>query len=266
MQLWALASGSSGNCFLLESERTRLLVECGRPLAQVERYLAHCGVSPEELDGIVLTHAHGDHSRSARDLSDLYQVPVYASRGTLSCQSLRDSALARPIDADRPVTIGEIAVLPFAVPHDCFEPVGFRFEADSGRAAITTDLGWVPESAQTQLADLDLLVIEANYDPELLSLAPYPPFLKRRVAGRRGHLSNTAAAQAISACRDRAPGAVWLAHLSENSNTADHALRTVGKHLRRHGLGHIPVRVARHRQPSLYWNSATETVKQLPLF
>lgn len=266
MQLWALASGSSGNCFLLESEGTRLLVECGRPLSQIERYLAHCDVAPDQLDGVLLTHAHGDHSRSAREVSELYQVPVYASRGTLGCRSLRDAPLARPIEPDQPFTVGAIEVQPFAVPHDCFEPLGFRFEAHTGRACITTDLGWVPDQAQAHFTDLDLLVIEANYDPHLLNDGPYPPFLKRRVAGRRGHLSNADAARAIAACRDRAPGAVWLAHLSEHTNTAQHALRTVGNHLRGHGLAHIPVRVARHRNPSLYWNSATERVKQLELF
>ena len=230
MQLWTLASGSSGNCFLLESQGTKLLVECGRSFKDVVGYLEHCSVAPSELSGILLTHAHGDHSRSARDVSDEFQVPIYASRGTLSCQRLYDSPLGRPIEAGHPIRVGEIEVHPFAVPHDCFEPLGFRFESDSGRACITTDLCWLPESVQANFYDLDLLVIEANYDPGLLEAGPYPRFLKRRVASQHGHLSNAAAARAISACGDRAPRSVWLAHLSENNNSQKQALATVASH------------------------------------
>jgi phosphoribosyl 1,2-cyclic phosphodiesterase len=265
MQFWAFASGSSGNCFLLESEHTRLLVECGRPVSQVAAYLERCGLGPHQLDGIVLTHAHGDHSRTARDVSHLYGVPVYASPGTLDCAGLRDAALGHPLQAGRSTRVGEIEIFPFEVPHDCIEPLGFRFESDSGRACFLTDLGFVPPATQSYLVDLDLLIIEANYDPKLLDQGPYPRFLKRRVASASGHLSNQAAARAVAACGDRAPGTVWLAHLSENSNTSDHALRTVGTHLRRRGLGHVALRATRHREPSLHWDS-TVAAKQLSLW
>lgn len=267
VKVWALASGSSGNCFLVESEGTRVLVECGRPLADILRYLAHCGVDPSTLSGVLLTHAHGDHSKSAREFSDRFGVPVYASLGTLGCASLRDSALGRPVADRAPFQVGQIEIHPFAVPHDCYEPLGFRFESATARACITTDLGWVPDTARAHFADLDLLVLEANYDPTLLHGGRYPAFLKARVAGHRGHLSNEDCAQAIAACGDRAPGLVWLAHLSENNNTRDHALTTVRAHLRARGLAHIPVEAARHRRPSLHWNSATAPTRahQLPL-
>ncbi len=264
MQVWALASGSSGNCFLLESEGTRLLVECGRPFREVVQNVQRCGIDPSDLDGILLTHAHGDHSKSAREVSDSFQLPVFASTGTLGCESLRDSPLARPIQSGTPLRIGEVEVRPFAVPHDCFEPLGFRFASHSGTACITTDLGWVPDSVQAQLGDLDLLVIEANYDEHLLHNERYPAFLKRRVSGSHGHLANSDAGQAIAGCGDRAPSLVWLAHISENNNTQRHALGTVGTVLGRHGLGHVRLRATRHRKPSLYWNSA-EALEQLPL-
>ncbi len=257
MQLWALASGSSGNCYLLESEGTRILVEAGRPLREIVRSLRTYGVQPTDLSAILLTHAHGDHSKSARELSDAFQIPIYASTGTLGCETLRNSSLGRPLEDGRPVVIGEVEVRPFAVPHDCFEPMAFRFETDTGSACIATDLGFVPTSAQHQLADLDLLVLEANYDPYLLETGRYPAFLKRRVAGRHGHLSNTDAAEAISACGDRVPRQVWLAHISENNNTPKHALETVKGVLGRRGFGEVPVFATRHRRPSLHWNSAT---------
>ncbi len=264
MQLWALASGSSGNCYLLESEGTRLLVEAGRPFREVVRNLARCGLDPGDLDGILLTHAHGDHSRSARELSEAYRVPVYASAGTLGCESLRDSALGRPVQAGRPTLVGEVEVRPFAVPHDCCEPLGFRFEAHTGSVCIATDLGWVPESVRASFLDLDLLVLEANYDPLLLENGRYPAFLKRRVAGPHGHLSNSDAGASVAACGDRAPRAVWLAHISEHNNTPRHAVETVSGILGRRGLSHATVQATRHRRPSLYWNSA-HTFQQLTL-
>jgi phosphoribosyl 1,2-cyclic phosphodiesterase len=266
MQFWSFASGSSGNCYLIESEGTRLLIECGRPVTHVAKYLDTLSLDPCQLHGIVLTHAHGDHSRSARDVSDLYEVPVFASAGTLACSAAGAADRARAITALRAFRVGEIEVTPFAVPHDCAEPLGFGFESSSGRACFVTDLGWVPNSTQVHLNDLDLLVIEANYDPGLLQAGEYPPFLKQRVASARGHLSNLGAARAIAACGNRAPSTVWLAHLSENSNTARRALHTVGGYLRRHGLGHTPLRITRHRRPSLHWNSAESAARQLTLW
>lgn len=266
MKIWALASGSSGNCFLVESEDTHLLVECGRPMKDVLRYLAHAGITPERLDGILLTHAHGDHVRSARELSDAYGVPVFASHGTLGRSNLRDSSYANPIASGVNFSIGNIEIRPFAVPHDCAEPLGFRFESATARVGITTDLGWAPESVRAHFSGLDLLVLEANYDAYLLHAGPYPAFLKARVAGYRGHLANEDAGDAIASCGDRAPRSVWLAHLSEKNNSPNAALATVGKILQRQGLGHIALAAARHRRPSLAWDSATSLVEQLPLF
>src|SRR5919198_3169348 len=227
MQLWTFASGSSGNCFLLQSEGTRLLIECGRAYTAIVDYLDGCGVDPLSVNGILLTHAHGDHARSAPLFADAFRIPIYASCGTLGCLDLEDAALGRPIEADRPFSLGEVEVRPFAVPHDCHEPLGYRFSAASGQGCLTTDLGWGPDSAIRQFKDVDLLVIESNYDPGLLASGPYPSFLKRRVAGSRGHLSNAAAGAAIAACGDRAPGMVWLAHPSGQNNTPPHGLGAV---------------------------------------
>jgi phosphoribosyl 1,2-cyclic phosphodiesterase len=266
MQLWSFASGSDGNCYLVESEGTRLLVECGRPLFQIVEYLESINIQPETLSGVLLTHGHGDHSRSARASAQTYQVPVYASFGTLACLDLPDTSLGRPIQSGKHVSIGEMDVLPFAVPHDCRQPLGFRFESGTGRSAIATDLGWVPANVLRQFRDLDLLVLEANYDPHLLENGTYPHFLKQRVASTYGHLSNAAAAGAIAACGDRGPRAVWLAHLSEQNNSPVHALQTVGRVLKRHGLTHVPIRTTRHRRSNLHWTSTASYPRQLALF
>jgi phosphoribosyl 1,2-cyclic phosphodiesterase len=241
-------------------------VECGRPYAQIKDCLDGIGLAPQDLSGIVLTHAHGDHCRSARYLSEIHRVPIYASRGTLGALNLEDRGLGRPLESSKTYPVGQIDVKPFAVPHDCREPLGFRFESGTGRAAVATDLGWVPHSVVRQLRDLDLLVLEANYDPHLLHTGAYPYFLKQRVSGTYGHLSNAAAGEAIAACHDRPPSAVWLAHLSEQNNSPRQALQTVSRILRRHGLGHVSIKTTHHRRSSLRWTSALARERQLPLF
>jgi phosphoribosyl 1,2-cyclic phosphodiesterase len=266
MNVWSFASGSDGNCYLVESEGTALLVECGRPYFQIKDLLLSIGIEPDEVAGIVLTHAHGDHSRSARYFSETHRVPIYASGGTLGALNLGDLSLARPIQHGKTYPVGQLDLKPFAVPHDCREPLGFRFEAGSGRAAIATDLGWVPHNVARQFRDLDLLILESNYDPHLLHTGTYPYFLKQRVAGTYGHLSNAAAAQAVVACGDKAPGAIWLAHLSEHNNSPKHALQTVTRVLRRHGLGHVPIKTTLHRRSHLRWTSNIARERQLPLF
>jgi phosphoribosyl 1,2-cyclic phosphodiesterase len=265
VNVWSFASGSDGNCYLVESEGTALIVECGRPYFQIKDFLQSIGIDIDALAGIVLTHAHGDHSRSARHLSETHRLPIFASRGTLGALNLQDLSLARPIESGKTYPVGQLDVKPFAVPHDCREPLGFRFEAGSGRAAIATDLGWVPHNVARQFRDLDLLILEANYDPHLLHIGTYPYFLKQRVAGTYGHLSNAAAADAIASCRDKAPGAVWLAHLSEHNNSPKHALVTVHRILKRNGLGHLPLKTTLHRRSKLRWTSNIARERQLPL-
>jgi phosphoribosyl 1,2-cyclic phosphodiesterase len=266
MKVWSFASGSDGNCYLIESEGTALLVECGRPYQQIRDILESIGMEPDSIAGIFLTHAHGDHSRSARSFSRQHRVPIFASHGTLGALQLEDRALGRPIESGKTYVVGQMDVQPFAVPHDCREPLGFRFTSGTGRAGLATDLGWVPHNVARQFRDLDLLVLEANYDPHLLETGSYPHFLKRRVAGTYGHLSNAAAAEAVGLCGDHAPRSVWLAHLSEHNNSPKHALQTVSRILRRRGLGHVSLKTTLHRRSNLRWTSNMARERQLSLF
>lgn len=239
----------------MESEGTRLLVECGRPIGEVVQGLQGAGIRPEQIDAVLLTHAHADHSRSAQAFSDRFQVPLYASAGTLAHPVVRATRHPQVVRDEERLRIGEIEITPFAVPHDCAEPLGFSFESASGRMCLATDLGWVPESVQAHLVDLDLLVLEANYDPQLLRESRYPSYLKTRVAGRRGHLSNEDSADALAQCASRAPHTVWLAHISENTNTHRTAKQAFEQTLKQRGLQHIRVGLTQHRKPSLAWQS-----------
>src|SRR5258708_39779264 len=140
MNVWSFASGGDGNCYVVESEGTSLIVECGRPYFQVKDFLESISIDPDTIAGILLTHAHGDHSRSARRFSTTHRVPSYASYGTLAALHLKDRSLAHPVQHGKTYTLGQLDVKPFAVPHDCREPLGFRFEGGSGRSGIATDL------------------------------------------------------------------------------------------------------------------------------
>ena len=264
MEVWAIASGSSGNAYLLRTETETVLVECGIPLSRITGFLKKLGVSPYDLTGVLLTHDHTDHTRSARQLSDRYGVPIIATRGTLGREPLRDAENARPIDTDRAFRLGSLEVLPFKVPHDAYEPVGFKIRGHGSTVTVTTDLGFVPAEVQRQLRDNDLLILEANHDVEMLQNGPYPTFLKRRVLGQHGHLSNAATAEALAACRDRVPTQVWLAHLSPTNNCPVTALSAITDRLRAVDLPHVSVQVAERHRPSLHWSAAPRT-RQLSL-
>ncbi len=265
MDVWALASGSSGNAYLVRSGETLVLVECGLTLKKVVEFLGQRGVAPDQLAGLLLTHEHSDHIRSARQLSDRYGVPLYATSGTLGHKALRDSALARVVTPGRPLRLGDLEALPFLVPHDAAEPVGYRLQAHEATVCVTTDLGFVPEAVVPRFRDNDLLVLEANHDELMLETGPYPAFLKQRVLGQHGHLSNSATGEALAACGDRVPEEVWLAHLSLVNNSPTRARQAVRRRLAAAGLHHVAVEVAQRNRPSLHWSSEPRT-RQLPLF
>jgi phosphoribosyl 1,2-cyclic phosphodiesterase len=261
MDVWALASGSSGNSYLVRAGETLVLVECGITLSRTVEYLARHGVTPHDLAGVLVTHEHSDHIRSARRLSDKYRIPLFATQGTLDHASLRTSTLAKVVEPDRRFEIGELEILPFLVPHDAREPVGYRLSGHEGSICITTDLGFVPEQVLPWFRDNDLLVLEANHDEGMLHNGPYPGFLKQRVLGRHGHLSNAATGDALAACGDRVAVDVWLAHLSAVNNTPARARRDVAARLAAVGLGHVQVSVAQRNKPSLHWTSGPRMIQ-----
>ena len=264
MQVDALASGSSGNAYLVRAGGTAVLVEAGLPASRLARILTGLAFHPGRLAGILLTHAHSDHLLGARELSDRYQLPIYATAGTLSHRALRGSPLARPLEPGRVFELGELELLPFRVPHDCVEPVGFRLTSQEATLCLTTDLGFVPDEVQPLLEGADLLVLEANHDEQMLWSGPYPAFLKNRVGGENGHLSNLEAARCLAGLR-RPPRDVWLAHLSLVNNRVARALGVVGARLVEAGFAHIALAAVGRNRPSVSWRS-DRPAQQLRLF
>jgi phosphoribosyl 1,2-cyclic phosphodiesterase len=225
MKVWVLGSGSRGNAVLLESGGSRVLIDAGfTPQVLAERLMA-IEVAPESVDAVVVTHEHIDHVRGARVAADRFGWSIYATAGTiLAAGELRDVAI--PFRAGDIITVTDLDIAAIASPHDAAEPIVVVATAKStgARAGIAYDMGCVTHQVADGLRDVDLLVIESNHDEAMLHHGPYPDFVRDRIAGRRGHLSNRSAMQLVRSIAHRALKHVVLAHLSENCNTPALAL------------------------------------------
>ena len=219
----SLASGSSGNATLIEASdglrRTRVLVDCGLGLRQLLARLAGEGLGPADLDGIFITHEHGDHIGCAPLLAARYGVPVWTSAGTAQYVAFAGLESALNLVRDGQVfAIGGIQFHPFTVPHDAREPLQLRCTDGDRVLGLMTDIGHVTGHALAALTGCHALVLESNHDIELLAKSRYPDFLKRRVGGQHGHLSNAQAAAALATLRHDRLNTVVAAHLSERNN------------------------------------------------
>jgi phosphoribosyl 1,2-cyclic phosphodiesterase len=264
----ALASGSSGNAFLVEAAGIKLLFDAGLNAAVLEYYLRQRGTTPTELAAIFVSHEHIDHLRGAGTLARRHRLPVVASEGTFRAGtwqfgSLPDKVVQPPgseICVGGVDGVGGITVRTFAVSHDAAETVGFWIEAEGHNIVICTDLGCETESIHEALQAADLLVLEANHDVQRLWRGPYPYTLKKRVASPHGHLANADAARLVSElARDGRPRTVWLAHLSATNNTPVLALDTVIEPLNRDGCAHVEIAVLARDKPSQIWSRVNET-------
>ena len=216
----SLGSGSKGNALLVQSGRTRLLVDCGFGPRELVRRLARLGVVPEQLDAVLVTHEHSDHIAGLAALVRRVACPVHVTRGTCAALGARAPAAesVRTIRAGETFTIGDLSVAPYAVPHDAREPVQYVLSTSRLRLGVLTDAGHVTAAMQAMLAGCDALVLEFNHDLELLEAGPYPRFLKTRIGGPQGHLDNEAAATLLERTDSARLQHVCAAHLSEQNN------------------------------------------------
>lgn len=215
----ALGSGSKGNALLVEAGRTRLLVDCGFGPRETAARLARLGLTPEQVDAVLVTHEHADHVGGVAACAARFGWAVYLSHGT--------AAAARPL-ADRPLrrfdshasfAIGDLEVHPYPVPHDARDPTQFVFSDGAHRLGVLTDAGTVTPHIVAMLAGCAALVLECNHDSAMLARGRYPPPLKQRIAGAYGHLDNTAAASLLRQVAGKGLQHVVAAHLSEENNT-----------------------------------------------
>jgi phosphoribosyl 1,2-cyclic phosphodiesterase len=216
----SLGSGSSGNGLVVESGRTRVMMDCGFSIAETKARLERAGLGPSELTAIVVTHEHDDHMGGVARFAMKYAIPVYLTRGTGQWLPVDFPAvLVRYIESHAPFEIEALAVEPFPVPHDAREPVQYVFSDGAARVGVVTDLGTVTQHVVEKLSGCEALVVECNHDLDMLMSGPYPDNLKRRVAGRFGHLCNADAGRLVAALDRTRLRHLVAAHLSQQNNT-----------------------------------------------
>lgn len=226
MRLIVLASGSSGNVSLIESGGRAVLLDAGISARETLRRIALSGAVDARIEAILLTHEHSDHVRGARVLARRLGVPVVGTPGTLSgaASCLLDVPETIAVRRGEQFSIAGMRITSFGTMHDACEPCGYTFSSRNGhRIGVATDTGVFTAELAEALSGCHAIGLEANHDERMLAEGPYPPFLKRRIAGDRGHLSNTAAAAALEKLQWKGLAHVFALHLSEQNNTPDQA-------------------------------------------
>ena len=221
MELRVFASGSSGNCLLLSSGSTHILIDAGISKRRIEQSLAQSGLSMREIGGVLITHEHSDHISGLKMLTKYYDLPVFAPRTVASrlrgCLPEAEPYL-RVIPVNEPFEIGGVSVTAFHTPHDTDESVGYRVQS-GGVFALATDMGHVTEEVLNALSGADAVLIESNHDEEMLRYGPYPVYLKRRILSDSGHLSNACCADLARKLALGGTRQIILGHLSRENNS-----------------------------------------------
>ena len=239
LKFTTLASGSSGNAAVISCGQTHILLDAGISARRITTGLKALGIEPEALSAILVTHDHSDHICGLAVLTKKVKAPIYATYPT--CRTIAEKApwskdQLRPCQAGSALDLGDVLVESFMTSHDTPGSVGYSLCGGGSRMVLCTDLGFVSREVENAVRGCDLLVCEANHDVDWVSSGPYPYYLKQRVLGDYGHLSNEAGAElALFAVRNGAKEVV-LAHLSAENNTPAHALRVVSDYLRRAGV------------------------------
>jgi phosphoribosyl 1,2-cyclic phosphodiesterase len=229
-----LASGSKGNAIFISDGLTSILVDAGLSAREIRRRLKSRGLSPKDLDAIVITHEHSDHIQAVDVLSRQLKLPVYLSRKIKKKASIGNAFHEiRTFQCGSTFQINNLIVQPFAVSHDATDPVGFTIGQNGRRIGLATDLGTVTPMVRQSLKDCHLLIIEANHDPDMLVNGPYPWPLKQRIQSRLGHLSNKQSQNLLMALQHSRLEHVILAHLSETNNVPQKVLDEASKALTR---------------------------------
>ena len=225
-----LASGSDGNCTVVASDGTMIMIDAGISGRRIAGLMGEVGLDPRELDAILLTHEHSDHVSGAGILSRKYKVPICCNENTLVCSNIGAIHSSIVFQTLKRFDIGCLKVDPLPISHNAAEPNAFRVTNGDRQMLLATDLGRVNPEVFAALKEVDLAIIEANHDVQMLINGPYPPKLKGEIRSDRGHLSNIDCARALWATFSE-ERKVFLAHLSKNNNTPELARRTVSRTL-----------------------------------
>lgn len=231
----SLYSGSSGNSLFVETEDTKLLIDAGVSSKKIETALTNLSIDPSEINGILITHEHSDHVQGLGTFAKKFHLPVFVNRKTLDAMPKQKEKLEEKnihlFNLNEKFEIGDLKIKPFAIPHDAANPCGFNIMKEDKKISIATDIGHMTKDIMKHLENSLFLLLEANYDPEVLMYSHYPYPLKTRIAGPTGHLSNELAGKTISYLLQSGLQEAMLGHLSKESNFPELAYKTVVEEL-----------------------------------
>ena len=246
-----LASGSDGNACYFETGTAKILIDAGLSCREITRRLEIAGVAPDELDALVLTHEHTDHIKGAGPLSRRFDLPVFLNRKTLDKGLKRLGNLARPVivQTGQTITVNDLTLETFTKCHDAVDPIGLIISCNGTRIGMVTDLGRSTSLVEDRLKECQALIMEFNYDPEMLEDGPYPLYLKKRIRGQDGHLSNQQAGNLLRVVSHKNLELVVLAHLSKTNNHPEKARLEAIEALNSCGVGGTKILISRQDEP-----------------
>ena len=234
MRFCSLGSGSAGNATLVEGSSgtttTRVLIDCGFSLRELQARLARIGLDCDDIDAVFVTHEHGDHIGCAVTLARRHALPLWMSRGTWRAigQPGLPEALLRFARDGEPISVGDLHLRPYTVTHDAQEPLQLRLSDGARHLGVLTDVGSITPHLLASLQRCDALLLECNHDRAMLASSSYPASVKARIGGRLGHLANDLSAEILTACLHDGLQHVVAAHLSERNNTPALARAALG--------------------------------------
>lgn len=245
LKVCSLYSGSSGNSFFIKSDEANILIDAGVSCRKIENALASLDVAMEELDAILVTHEHTDHTQSIGTISKKYGTPIYANKKTWQAMpnqtSKIDSKNQYYFRNNEVFSLKDLEILPFNIPHDATNPCGFNVLQGNKKVSLATDIGHMESNVLKHLKDSDFLLLEANYEPEVLKYSRYPYRLKERIASPMGHLSNIEAGKTLNYLTDYGLKNALIGHLSNENNFPELAYKSVAEQIRKDKKIHIEV-------------------------
>jgi phosphoribosyl 1,2-cyclic phosphodiesterase len=233
MEICVLGSSSSGNATAIWTKKTKILVDAGFSARELKIRLESIDLNPHDLDGILLSHEHTDHTKGVGALSRKYEISIYANKTTFSAVRNLGKVHKKVIfDSHSDFKLGDLKITPLVVPHDASEPNAFIIKNRKKKLTLATDLGTPTPVFFHEADNSDLYILESNYDKNMLLSGRYPAFLKKRILSDFGHLSNATAARTLKQVLGSSTKQVLLAHISQNNNTPELALKSANKHLK----------------------------------
>ncbi|MBQ6751896.1 MAG: MBL fold metallo-hydrolase [Bacteroidaceae bacterium] len=243
LTFFSLGSGSCGNCYYISTESDAIIIDCGVGIRRFKKLISEYGLKMSKVRAVLVTHDHADHIKAAGKISKEYNLPVYATYLVHEGMDRNwQSSVKIPrenrhnVEPDEPFQIGDFRITAFLLPHDATENVGYHLEVGEHRFTVMTDVGDATEKVKHYIAQSTHLILEANYDEEMLQHGRYPEILKERITCGHGHLSNKKAAHALAENFHPDLKQVWLCHLSEENNHPELARKTVETILRSYGI------------------------------